>query len=118
MTPRQREIYTFIKLHIQDKGYPPTIREIGSQFGIGSQNGVVCHLTALKKKRFIDWESAKSRSIRLTNGFAELKDLDGNVHSFAWLFEPGNSIARDGEILDGENVVIGSVMRVGGKSNV
>jgi hypothetical protein len=40
------------------------------------------------------------------------------VHSFAWLFEPGNSIARDGEILDGENVVIGSVMRVGGKSNV
>lgn len=40
-------------------------------------------------------------------------DLEGNVHSFAWVFAPGNSISRDGELLDGENVVIGSIERVG-----
>src|SRR5947209_7167169 len=44
LTPRQREIYTFIRSKIQGRGYGPTVREIGLQFQIKSPNGVMCHL--------------------------------------------------------------------------
>src|SRR4051812_19853679 len=47
LTPRQREIYDFIKDKIESRGYGPTVREIGDGFGIESPNGVMCHLKAL-----------------------------------------------------------------------
>src|SRR5262249_25586385 len=50
LTERQREIYDFICTKIDEAGYPPTIRDIGSQFEIKSPNGVMCHLKALEKK--------------------------------------------------------------------
>ena len=46
LTPRQREIYHFIRSKIQGRGYGPTVREIGIQFDIKSPNGVMCHLKA------------------------------------------------------------------------
>jgi repressor LexA len=53
LTPKQREIYEFIRHYIQQHGYPPAIRDIGKAFEIKSPNGVMCHLKALKKKGFI-----------------------------------------------------------------
>lgn len=50
LTPRQKEIYNFLKEKIEIRGYGPTVREIGSAFGIKSPNGVMCHLKALEKK--------------------------------------------------------------------
>ena len=50
LTPRQREIYNFIRGKIQGRGYGPTVREIGLHFEIKSPNGVMCHLKALQKK--------------------------------------------------------------------
>ena len=50
LTPRQREIYYFIRSKIQGRGYGPTVREIGLEFLIKSPNGVMCHLKALQKK--------------------------------------------------------------------
>ncbi|HID77315.1 MAG TPA: repressor LexA, partial [Planctomycetaceae bacterium] len=50
LTQRQRAIYEFIRQKIRERGYGPTVREIGRQFGIQSPNGVVCHLKALEKK--------------------------------------------------------------------
>ncbi len=65
LTPRQREIYEFIRSKIQGRGYGPTVREIGNQFGIKSPNGVMCHLKALQKKEFISREPNMSRAIEL-----------------------------------------------------
>ena len=53
LTPKQQEIYAFIREYIQENGYPPAIRDIGSAFKIKSPNGVMCHLRALQKKGFI-----------------------------------------------------------------
>ena len=41
LTDRQREILDFITQSIRDRGYPPTLREIGIHFGIKSTNGVL-----------------------------------------------------------------------------
>ncbi len=65
LTPRQREIYNFIRGKIQGRGYGPTVREIGLHFEIKSPNGVMCHLKALQKKGLIHREPNMSRAIQL-----------------------------------------------------
>jgi repressor LexA len=65
MTKRQRMVYEFIKDKIRNRGYGPTVREIGEQFDIKSPNGVMCHLKALEKKGLIIREPNMSRAIQL-----------------------------------------------------
>ncbi len=65
LTERQREVYDFIREKIKGRGYGPTVREIGEQFGISSPNGVMCHLKALEKKGLIIREPNMSRAILL-----------------------------------------------------
>lgn len=73
LTKRQREIYEFLKDKIQNRGYGPTVREIGDAFGIKSPNGVMCHLKALERKGLIRRESNMSRAICLSeNGQKKL----------------------------------------------
>jgi len=67
LTARQREIYEFLKDKIINRGYGPTVREIGARFGIRSPNGVMCHLKALEKKGLITRESHMSRAIQLSD---------------------------------------------------
>jgi repressor LexA len=65
LTPRQREIYDFIRELIENRGYPPTVREIGRHFAIESPNGVMCHLKALQKKGLIQRVEKEARTIQL-----------------------------------------------------
>ena len=66
LTTRQKEIYDFLKDKITTRGYGPTVREIGTEFGILSPNGVVCHLKALEKKGLISRQPGIKRAIQLT----------------------------------------------------
>ena len=67
LTKRQKDIYDFIKEKILNRGYGPTVREIGKAFGIRSPNGVMCHLKALEKKGLISCEEHMSRAIQLAD---------------------------------------------------
>jgi repressor LexA len=53
LTARQKEIYDFLLRSIREKGYAPSIHEIGARFKIASTNGVSDHLKALEKKGYI-----------------------------------------------------------------
>src|SRR5215831_16062833 len=53
LTVRQKEIYDFLLRTIREKGYAPSIPEIGRHFKIASTNGVSDHLKALEKKGYI-----------------------------------------------------------------
>ncbi|MFG0332650.1 MAG: transcriptional repressor LexA [Maioricimonas sp. JB049] len=66
LTRRQKEIYDFIEDKILNRGYGPTVREIGNAFDIRSPNGVMCHLKALERKGLITREQHMSRAIQLT----------------------------------------------------
>lgn len=70
LTERQRSVYDFVRDKIVNRGYGPTVREIGEQFGISSPNGVMCHLKALEKKGLIKRAPNKSRAIELTRAAA------------------------------------------------
>ncbi|HEX3149137.1 MAG TPA: transcriptional repressor LexA [Gemmataceae bacterium] len=54
VTKRQHEILDYIRDKIENRGFPPSIREIGEAFQIASPNGVMCHLKALEKKGCIE----------------------------------------------------------------
>jgi repressor LexA len=64
LTKRQQEVLDFIASSIDQRGFPPTLREIGEHFGIRSTNGVNDHLKALEKKGYLRREDLKSRAMR------------------------------------------------------
>jgi LexA DNA binding domain len=65
LSQRQRQILDYIRNHIETRGYPPTVRDIGLAMGIGSPNGVLCHLKALEKKGCIARSHNRSRGLKL-----------------------------------------------------
>src|SRR5919201_2970140 len=85
LTDRQLEVLRFIAAEIEERGYPPTIREIGEALGIASTNGVNDHLKALEKKGFLVRDPVKSRALTPTPQARDvLGDHDeGNVVSLA-----------------------------------
>ncbi len=75
LTEKQMAIYEFIRDKIRNRGYGPTVREIGDEFGIRSPNGVMCHLKALEKKGVITREPNMSRAIQLAVEPIEVRGL-------------------------------------------
>jgi repressor LexA len=77
LTQRQRDILDFISASIMERGFPPTLREIGEHFNIRSTNGVNDHLKALEKKGHLRREDLKSRAMRpvLPDGNGEVVPL-------------------------------------------
>src|SRR5215470_14607927 len=67
LTQRQQMVLDFIRESIADRGYPPTLREIGARMGIRSTNGVNDHLRALERKGYLKREDMKSRALRPTH---------------------------------------------------
>ena len=64
LTKRQHVVLETIRGWIRERGYPPTIRELGQRLGIKSLRGVTTHLDAIAKKGFLKRES-RARSISL-----------------------------------------------------
>lgn len=66
LTHRQEMVLQYIQSSITERGYPPTLREIGNFMGIRSTNGVNDHLRALERKGYLTREDMKSRALRPT----------------------------------------------------
>lgn len=66
LTKKQQAILQFVLDYVQREGYPPSIREIGANFEIGSLRGVTVHLDALARKGYIT-RSNTPRSIKVVH---------------------------------------------------
>jgi len=68
LAPRQKEVLDFIAASVQQRGLPPSLREIGDALGIRSTNGVSDHVKALIRKGYLDRVSSDgaARALRLT----------------------------------------------------
>src|SRR6185437_1750113 len=98
LTDRQQQVLHYIRQSINERGYPPTLREIGAHMGIRSTNGVNDHLRALERKGYLTREDMKSRALRP-------RDLDpserGGEPSSRPGAEPGNPANDQGaDIVD------------------
>jgi repressor LexA len=81
LTKRQEQTLEFIRKSIRDRGYPPTLREIGEHMGIRSTNGVNDHLRALERKGYLRREDMKSRALQVVDAPLEASNdtTDGVV---------------------------------------
>jgi len=64
LTERQREIFDFIRAFIRERGYPPSIREIGEHFHIYPR-AVFDHLKTLERKGYLKRQGSMARGIEL-----------------------------------------------------
>lgn len=65
---RQQAILEFIKNEVREKGYPPSVREIGEAVGLASSSTVHGHLERLEKKGMIRRDPTKPRAIEILDG--------------------------------------------------
>lgn len=78
LSARQVRILDFITAEVKEKGYPPSVREIGEAVDLKSSSTVHNHLNQLEKKGYIQRDPTKPRAIMI------LKNSDGSDYrSFA-----------------------------------
>jgi repressor LexA len=115
LTKRQRQIYEYLQDKILNRGYGPTVREIGNHFEIKSPNGVMCHLKALERKGLISREQNMSRAIQLAgNGRSRLAvPLTGVINGSGAVSppKPGEDHVLFDALFDGADV---TCLRVSG----
>jgi len=65
LTPRQEMILNYIQKVIDERGYPPSVREIGEAVGLKSSSTVHSHLVNLEKRGYIRRDQTKPRAIEI-----------------------------------------------------
>ncbi|TIC85928.1 transcriptional repressor LexA [Nocardioides sp. GY 10113] len=65
LTPRQQRILATIKDSIEQRGYPPSMREIGSSVGLTSTSSVAHQLRMLEEKGFLKRDPNRPRAIEV-----------------------------------------------------
>ncbi len=65
LTPNQQNVLNFLKTFLQEKGFPPTLREIASHFGLKGPRGPQKTLNILEKKGYIRKVPGGSRAIEI-----------------------------------------------------
>lgn len=65
LTGRQRQVLEGVHKIMGEKGYPPTVREIGELLGLRSSCTVQRHLEALERKGYLKRDRTKARSLEI-----------------------------------------------------
>ena len=78
LSKRQELILEFIKKEIREKGYPPSVREIGDAVGLQSSSTVHGHLQTIEDKGYIRRDPTKPRAIEVldSSSIYEKKKMD------------------------------------------
>jgi repressor LexA len=96
LSGKRREILEFIAAQLRDRGYPPSVREIGEAVGLTSSSTVHTHLTTLQKQGFLRRDPTKPRAIEVR--------WDANSGA-AIERRPARHIPLVGEVAAGTNVL-------------
>jgi repressor LexA len=68
LSSRQTEILAYVNTHVDEHGYPPTVREIGQAVGLTSPSTVHAHLEKLAKAGLIRRDATKPRALEVIEG--------------------------------------------------
>jgi len=118
LTPRQQRVLATIKDSIEKRGYPPSMREIGSEVGLTSSSSVAHQLRVLEEKGFLKRDPNRPRALevflpevmaaRRSMSSAEESTVDetgiGDAHPEAAYIPVVGRIAAGGPILAEERV--------------
>lgn len=79
LTPRQLEVFTFIERHLEERGFAPSLREIGEAMNIRSVSAVHKHVETLVAKGALEKRRYRSRSLHEKENERNLEKSD-EVH--------------------------------------
>ena len=65
ITARQLQVLDFIEQQLRDRGYPPSVREIGEAIGLTSPSTVHSHLNTLQRLGYLRRDPTKPRAIEV-----------------------------------------------------
>ena len=65
ITQRQQDVLSYIGEYVEEKGFPPAVRDIAKRFNLASAAGVHKHIKALVRKGYLSKEELISRSLRV-----------------------------------------------------
>jgi repressor LexA len=103
-TERQARILEVIRDFTLERGYPPSVREIGERVGLSSSSTVQSHLRSLEKRGLIHRDPTKPRALTATGGAPALREIPYAVLPIVGRVAAGTPITAT-ENLDGEFVV-------------
>ena len=122
LTVKQERVFNFLKKHLVESGYPPTVREIASVLGMSGPHGAKKILDILERKGYIRKTARGSRAIEILGARSEARTrmvpLVGTIRAGIPLLAVENiegSLAIDQSIARGEDTFI---LRVQGDSMV
>src|SRR5215216_2738994 len=100
LTGRQREIYDYLSEYVRERGYPPTVREIGEAVGLASPSTVHAHLANLERAGLLKRDPTKPRAIELRREPKAPAVAETDVHKLPLVGE----VAAGGPLLAEENI--------------
>jgi len=102
-TDRQARILEVIRRFTEERGYPPSVREIGERVGLSSSSTVQSHLRSLEKRGLIHRDPTKPRALTTTSVAPAPLSATGQVPDFGVLPIVGK-VAAGMPITAAENV--------------
>lgn len=75
ISTRQREILDYIRDTVADRGYPPSVREIGEAVGLSSPSTVHSHLSTLETAGHLRRDPTKPRAIEILDEPVQRADV-------------------------------------------
>jgi repressor LexA len=105
LTRRQREILDYLKEFIDERGYAPSLEEIGSRFGLSSLATVHKHLMNLQEKGFIRRAWNRSRSVELVQTRAGGRAVDLPLLGYVAAGEPIEAVVSAETVTVPEDLV-------------
>jgi repressor LexA len=81
LSERQRNILRFIENHLENHGFPPTIRQIGKATGIESTSVVNYNLNKLVSAGYLSREARASRGLRLVKANGGKRGVSANAQT-------------------------------------
>jgi repressor LexA len=104
LTERQQEIWQFLVEYVDDRGYPPTVREIGEAVGLASPSTVHAHLANLERAGLLRRDPTKPRAIELVGRRAAAPERPEPVRDSVPVLPLVGRIAAGGPLLAEEAV--------------
>ena len=65
LSPKRKQILDCISESVRDRGYPPSVREIGEAVGLTSSSTVHAHLAVLQREGYLRRDPTKPRAIEV-----------------------------------------------------
>ena len=100
LTERQRQVLDYIRQTVEERGYPPSVREIGEAVGLSSPSTVHSHLNSLVEAGAIKRDPAKPRAIMVVDETVPVAGEDRRIRNVPLL----GRIAAGAPILAAEQV--------------